>query len=156
MKRAEATRLLGSKVRAWTAMNGIYVGTLEEVYGSPWRGVVLITGVIEPACAWSVDRVRPRRGFRPGDQMKVGGVNISPTDEVGVTYVEALRRQKQKFAGYLTDTKMREKDKWWLPQTIKAIETLIEQEDANARLHPTTEKEANAEPESIQSEVSAA
>jgi hypothetical protein len=156
MKRAEAIKLICSQVQAWTAMNGIYVGTLEEVCGSPWRGVVLINGVIEPACAWSVDRVRPRRGFRPGDRIKVGGLNISPTDEQGITYAEALRRQKEKFAGFLSGTTMREKDKWWLPPTIKALEILIEQEAERAGQPLTTDQKSNADSVTLQHQSSAA
>ena len=156
MKRAEAIKLIGSTVRAWTAMNGIYVGTLEEVYGSPWRGVVLITGVIEPACAWSVDRVRPRKGFRPGDRIKVGGVNISATAEPGATYAEALRRQQEKFAGYLSDTTMREKDKWWLPPTMKALEILIDQEAAREGQPPSAPQDSNAASATLQQQPSAA
>jgi hypothetical protein len=64
MNRTEAQQLIGHRVKAWTAANGVYVGELIRILTPPerpWRGVVRITGVVE--CAHSGDR--SRRGFRP-------------------------------------------------------------------------------------------
>lgn len=41
MNRAEAIKLIGSRVEVWTSANGCYVGRLVEIVPSrPWRGVV--------------------------------------------------------------------------------------------------------------------
>lgn len=65
-------------------MNGTYVGILDSVTkNKPWRGIVLIDGVLKPAT--SADRVDSwRRGFRPGEKIEVGGVNITPTELMGL------------------------------------------------------------------------
>jgi hypothetical protein len=49
MKKREAEHLIGHQVTAWTAANGIYVGILQSIHSSPWRGTVKITGVLKPA-----------------------------------------------------------------------------------------------------------
>jgi hypothetical protein len=90
MTRAEAELLIGHRVVAWTAMNGEYTGTLVQVLPNrPWRGVVLIDGVLTPP-AFEFGRSY-RRGFRPGDRLEVGGANIKPTTAQGGAFVEALR-----------------------------------------------------------------
>jgi hypothetical protein len=83
MTRSEAEKLIGSRVQAWTSMNGVYCGMLEEVIPSrPWRGVVRIDGILSPPVTFEFGR-RPRRGFRVGETIEVGGVNISPTEAEG-------------------------------------------------------------------------
>lgn len=93
MNRTEAARSVGKRVRAWTAANGVYVGTLREIkakQGSPWRGVVLVDGVVEVATHFERGSLM-RRGYRPGETLEVGGQSISLTDEAGFrTYEEAL------------------------------------------------------------------
>lgn len=132
MRRAEAESLKGERVFVWTAMNGQYVGTLESVEGSPWRGTVLITGVIEPACVFDMTRMRPRRGFRPGERITAGGVNIKPTDLVGMSYLDALRAQLEKFSGWLENgDSYRPRYTAWLPSAIRALARAIEQESGS-------------------------
>lgn len=93
MNRVEAVKVIGRRVRAWTATNGVYVGTLREVkaeHGLPWRGVVLVDGVLEVAIHFESGGF-VRRGYRPGETLEVGGQNVSLTDEAGSrTYEEAL------------------------------------------------------------------
>jgi hypothetical protein len=91
MRIKEAQALIGSQVSAWTALNGVYVGTLESVFGSPWRASVKITGVLEPASHLQHGKVC-RRGFRVGEQLEVGGSNIKATTAVGsLSYLEVLQ-----------------------------------------------------------------
>lgn len=92
MKRADAQNLIGQPVSAWTAANGTYVGTLEEVIvnpGSPWRARVRITGVLSSAHHHEKGRT-VRKGFRIGQEIEVGGINVEPTDQIGTTYRQAL------------------------------------------------------------------
>jgi hypothetical protein len=91
MRIKEAQQLIGSSVSAWTAMNGTYVGVLESVQGSPWRGGVRITGILTPASHLQQGQVC-RRGFRVGEQLEVGGSNIKPCTATGsASYLEALQ-----------------------------------------------------------------
>lgn len=63
--------------------NGIYLGTLDRIVtekGRPWRGVVKISEVAQVAQHFEMGQVC-RRGFRPGEEIEVGGVNISPAPE---------------------------------------------------------------------------
>jgi|JI8StandDraft_1071087.scaffolds.fasta_scaffold290408_2 hypothetical protein len=93
MNRAEASEAIGKRVRAWTAANGVYVGTLREVrarHGAPWRGVVLVDGILEVAVHFERGGFG-RRGYRPGETLEVGGQSIKLTTEAGFkTYEEAL------------------------------------------------------------------
>jgi len=90
----EALKHIGRNVRAWTAANGVYTGQLVEVIKQqkrPWKGQVLINGVIKPA---SFEHSRPdRKGFRRGTVIEVSGVSIKPSEAVGGTYLEALERE---------------------------------------------------------------
>lgn len=95
MRRQDAIDLVGTYVTAWTAANGQYVGILEEVtHHRPWRARVRITGVLNPAQAFEVGRVHPRRGFRVGELIEVGGGNCKPAEHeevgMGVDYAEAV------------------------------------------------------------------
>ena len=52
MTKGEATELIGTRVDVWTAAQGCFCGTLENVLtekGRPWRGVVRIDGILAPA-----------------------------------------------------------------------------------------------------------
>ena len=89
MNRAEALTLVGTRVMAWTAANGVYVGELIEVTTH------------RPAQAFEFNRSRPRRGFRPGETIEVGGVNIEPSEEAGLSYCEALRRDLASVEAHL-------------------------------------------------------
>lgn len=86
MKRAEAEALLGKTVTAWTSVNGRYLGTLVEILPfKPWRGKILVTGVLEVAAPFEVGRwtpESPRMGFRPGRVIEVGHSSVygAPTD----------------------------------------------------------------------------
>lgn len=132
MKRKEAEALVGSRVSAWTSANGCYVGTLIEVYGSPWRGKVRITGTTKVAVPFEAGRATQRRGFREGDVIEVGGSNVKPTDEEGVTYLQALRGELAVYEGYLArlaSGKMRESDRWWVQRGFEEISKQIEREN---------------------------
>lgn len=85
VNRGEAAELVGRRVQAWTATNGVYTGTLVEVTADrPWRGRVLIDGVLEPALAWDARRHgAPRRGFRPGETVEVGCLSVSVCQKQG-------------------------------------------------------------------------
>jgi hypothetical protein len=92
MRLKEAQALIGTRVSAWTAMNGTYVGILQSVEGSPWRGRVRITGILTPASHLQHGQVC-RRGFRVGEELDVGGSNIKPTTAEGsLSYLEVLQR----------------------------------------------------------------
>lgn len=96
MNRAEALRLVGETVQVWTAMNGQYVGILEEVTSHrPWRGRVRITGVLSPACMYEYARGvgRQRRGFEVGEMIEAGNSSIKPSTLEGTSYTDALRRE---------------------------------------------------------------
>lgn len=105
MNKIDAQALVNQRVSAWTASSGVYVGSLVEVItqkGSPWRGRVLITGVLEVACHWEIGCSGPiRKGFRPGDEIEVGGVNIKPTTADGTTYEAALESSIAKLRGWI-------------------------------------------------------
>ena len=105
MNKAEAQALVGQRVSAWTASSGVYVGTLAEVIsekGRPWRGRVRITGVLEVACHWQIGCSGPiRKGFRPGDEIEVGGVNIKLTTAEGTTYTAALETSIAKLRDWI-------------------------------------------------------
>ena len=122
MNRAQARELIGTRVSAWTAMNGEYSGVLTEIIArprAPWRGKVLIDGVIAPA-HWQSGRRKQRKGFRIGQEIEVGGVNITALadfeDKPG-TYLEALKRD---LAWLLKQEKdhQHSKHSWWLAGTI--------------------------------------
>ncbi len=66
-----------ASVVAWTAANGIYVGKLVKIDGRPWRGTVKITGIRQPATIVDYTRQYPRRGFRVGEELEVGGASVS-------------------------------------------------------------------------------
>jgi len=65
--RKNAEALIGHEVKAWTATHGEYLGILEAVGGSPWRGTVRITALIgEPT----------NRSYGVGQTLDIGGSNI--------------------------------------------------------------------------------
>lgn len=131
MKRKEAEKLIGTRVEAWTSMNGSYIGTLEEVFGSPWRGRVRITGVVKPAVVYDLTRrgSPQRRGFRPGQVIEVGGMSIKPTEEEGASYLEALRRELEIFEKWNARDNVNPKDRGWLPFAIKNLKAAIGAEE---------------------------
>jgi hypothetical protein len=106
MKRSEAEKLMGTRVEAWTSLNGIYCGVLEAIVPTqrrPWRGVVRIDGILSAPVTYEAGR-RPRRGFRVGETIEVGGVNISPTDAVGATdYLALLQAEAERFRETFSD-----------------------------------------------------
>lgn len=132
MKRQGAEKLIGSRVKVWTAMNGEYVGTLEEVFGSPWRGKVRITGVIKPAVVYDLTRrlTNQRRGFRPGDVVEAGNSSITPTDLEGATYLEALRQELATFERWSAREHVNPKDRGWLPFAVNNLRKAVVEEEA--------------------------
>lgn len=135
MNRQEAEKLIGQKCLAWTSANGEYVGILEEVIPKrPFRAKIRITGVLSPACVFDVTRFTPRKGFRPGDSIEIGGVNLKTTDLEGGSYLDAL---KGELAG-LEDSFARANgrvDRWTahLPSSIKKVKEAIERESAHQK-----------------------
>ena len=127
MRRQEAELLVGKPVQAWTSANGIYVGELVEVIRSAkWRGKVRITGVLKVATPYEIGRLKQRRGFRPGDIIEVGGINIKPTDVTGTTYLGALQTELDSFKKMRTTAP--EKDWWWIEKGILELENKIKDE----------------------------
>lgn len=127
MRKVEAEALLGKKVRAWTAANGEYVGTLVKVAGSPWRGTVEISGVLKPAQHFERGAV-VRRGFRVGDLIEVGHTSVRPTEAVGhSTYLAALEEELGDYRQIL-QRGPGSKDVWWVEGGIRALTAVIEAE----------------------------
>lgn len=126
MKRQEAEALIGTRVTAWTALNGVYTGTLIAVAGVPWRGRVRIDGVLELPTLWQVGRSGRRLGFRPGEEIEVGGSSILPEAPEGRTYLEALEAEREKWTRYRE--RPNPKDLAWLDPTIGALEAAIAEE----------------------------
>jgi len=102
MRYKEAAANIGSNVQARTAYSGVYTGQLVEVLKEPkkpWRGLILINGVLKPA-RFEYGR-RDLRGFRPGTVIEVGCVNIRLTEAVGATYLEAMERELREVDGLI-------------------------------------------------------
>lgn len=93
VQKAEALKLIGHLVTAWTAANGQYVGELVEVLNMrPWRAKVRVTGVLSSATHYERGAVC-RRGFREGELLEVGNSSVKPADGVtGTDYLTALRK----------------------------------------------------------------
>lgn len=95
MKRAEAEKLIGTRFETWSQANGIYTGTLVEVVskskGSPWRGKILVDGILAPAQHFEMGQAC-RRGARVGEVIDIGGISLIPTEKTGIQdYAEVLR-----------------------------------------------------------------
>ena len=127
MRRKEAEKLLGTNVQAWTSANGVYVGVLREVYGSPWRGKVEITGVLTPAVPMEFGRMHQRRGLRPGFVVDVGGCNIKPTADVGASYLESLQVQLRAYEHMLQGCQ--DRDRHIFMRSIEEIKKRIGEEE---------------------------
>lgn len=126
MNRQEAEAMIGQQVSAWTAANGIYAGELIEVLPyRPWRGKVKVTGVQTAACFETARGTRQRRGFRPGDVIEVGGVNIQPTSDGGKSYGEAMAYQLGQYRIHKANSP---RDGWWLDKAIAWAEQVIKEE----------------------------
>lgn len=126
MRRRDAEALVDRAVHAWTAMNGRYVGILEVVHGSPWRGRVRITGVVE--VAQHLHKGQPcRRGFRAGETIEVGGASIRPAthDETASgSYREVLRRTRAQWEARSAAATGGRTD-WLPPQLVAALDAVI-------------------------------
>lgn len=135
MRRQEAEKLIGTRVTAWTASNGQYVGELIEVVKArPWRGKVRITGVLHVPCLWETLRgPTRRRGFRPGEVIEVGGVNIRAADPAlelpDRSYLEALRAELAQLR--IWEALPPNPKNVFLPHTIRAVEAAIALEEAS-------------------------
>ncbi len=81
MNRKDAIALIRKPVRVWTAANGEYVGELLEVFRTPWRGKVRITGILAEAQHYERGGVC-RRGFRVGELIEAGNSSIRPAAEL--------------------------------------------------------------------------
>jgi hypothetical protein len=108
MNKNEAQKLVGRRVCVGMGADGVYVGELLELQGSPWRGRVRITGVLSPARHLANGAVC-RRGYRPGEFVDAGQGTVAPTHEAGkATYLEAvsaeLNQHKGSHSGYQTST----------------------------------------------------
>lgn len=133
MKRTEAESLIGSQVRAWTAMNGDYTGVLESVHGSPWRGVVRITGILK--VAQHLERGAPcRRGFRVGETIEVGGSSISAwtgseqgRQGVETDYLAALLKERAHWEERV-EPLQGSRNAWLAPALVAALGVVIEAE----------------------------
>lgn len=133
MNRGTAIEWMGEIVRCWTSMNGVYVGELLRVLpGRPWRGEVLILGVIEPAKfeeSREGHKLGQRKGFRIGEKREFGGININPAtagDEATATsYLNALRKDLEKVRKAQKSAKSNDKKllgriaKWREKQTLE-------------------------------------
>lgn len=129
MNREQAQQLVGKRVSAWTAANGIYTGELVQVIsrrGKPWRGRVRIDGVLEPACVFERGRAG-RRGFRPGAEIEVGGSSIQPHDAAGGSYLEALQRAERKTREMI-EKRLDDRNLWALEGTLAGLQEAIEEE----------------------------
>ncbi|WP_157639952.1 hypothetical protein [Burkholderia ubonensis] len=93
MNKSEAHKLIGRRVRVCLGPDGLYVGELLEITGSPWRGRVRITGVLEPA--QHLDQgIACRRGYRPGEFVDVSHATVRPAMTSGhSTYLAAVQAQ---------------------------------------------------------------
>ena len=120
MRRAEAEALLGQPVRVWTASNGEYVGKLLELFGSPWRGRVCVTGILKPAQHFERGAI-VRRGFRVGEVIEAGNTSIRPTAATGnQDYLVALAEELAWYEQTLSRNPG-PKDLWWLEGGIRAL-----------------------------------
>lgn len=89
----EAQKLVGRRVRVALGADGVYVGELLELAGTPWRGRVRVTGVLEPARHLDRGGVC-RRGHRPGEFVDVSHATVGPAEKPGrATYLEAVQAQ---------------------------------------------------------------
>lgn len=129
MRKAEALHLVGLRVRAWTPANGVYIGIVEAIHGSPWRAGVRVTAVIEPAHHLEQGRLC-RRGFRPGETLDVGGASIQPlsTCQVeGHDYMGALLAQRQRCEAQARKAADGPND-WVWPAMMLALDAAVEAE----------------------------
>lgn len=132
MTRHDAEKLIGTRVEAWTSANGIYIGTLIEVIPCrPWRGKIHITSVGVAAVPYDITRgARQRKGFRPGDIIEVGGVNVKPCDTDGTSYLDALRRQRMQYERSQQIARELQKHEWEFTRSLQEIDARIAEEEA--------------------------
>lgn len=142
MRRAEAHQRLDERVVAWTAANGVYSGVFEEIRPTrPWRAVVKIDGVCEPAIFELRRAGRQRKGMRIGDRIVVGHSSVvfdlADGAHLGRCYLDSLRAELAKLKRWLTDPN--DKNAGWLPQAIDCREGQIRECEAELEL-----RESNA------------
>lgn len=116
-------------------MNGSYTGVLVEVKtspGRPWRGVVKVDGVLEAAAYETMRGVRQRSGFRPGDEIEVGGINIQLSGLDGTSYLEALTDDLAKLERWASEG--RAKDHHWIIRAIDCRKRQIKGERLGERI----------------------
>ncbi|TAL72869.1 MAG: hypothetical protein EPN79_02175 [Burkholderiaceae bacterium] len=140
MNKTEAQEFLGRMVSAWTAANGTYVGTLIEVVaakGRPWRGRVRITGVLTIACHWEIGCSGPiRKGFRPDDEIEVGGLNIKPCEHEGTTYLAALEASNDELRGWIGSDPDGQRDQTWSFQKLLTAQQEVLRREIEAAALP--------------------
>jgi hypothetical protein len=104
MKRDEAIDCLGKRVAAWTAMNGSYSGILVKVTDDkPWRGVVVIDGVIECWCLYEIGRKNQRKGLILGNEYDFGCSSIALTDYEGISKRAILEQEIEYATKWIND-----------------------------------------------------
>lgn len=118
MLKAEAKKLEGTLVEAWTTAWGEYVGKLVEVTSDrPWRGKVEIqyiktypiSGLSKPGGNWV-----NRHPFYEGRVIDIGGVNIKPwqgdlPSDYDTSLVQALETEISKYEHYIADPLCRDR-----------------------------------------------
>ena len=126
MNRSEALSLIGAQVRVWTAANGVYAGVLEGIAGSPWRGTVRVTGVVE--VAQHLERGMPcRRGFRPGETLQAGAASIRllhAGDRIHADYLSALLAEKASWLAR-QERVLAGPNAWLPPALLLALDVVI-------------------------------
>lgn len=127
VNRDEALALLGQSVYAYTAANGEYVGILTEVLPTrPWRAMVQITHVIQPAGYEYGKGDRQRTGFEVGNTIEVGNTSVSAQTAPANprSYLDALRASAARDRHLLLTAvggKNEGAVRWTLAQTEKDI-----------------------------------
>jgi hypothetical protein len=109
-------QLIGHRVSISMGADGVYVGEILELTGSPWTGRVRITGVTSPARHFE-NGIVCRRGYRPGEFVTAPSKAISPAKDCGhPSYLEALQAQlglvMGSHSGYMTSTHP------WVPEAL--------------------------------------
>lgn len=127
VNRDEALALLGQSVYAYTAANGEYVGILTEVLPTrPWRAMVQITHVTQPAAYEYSKGDRQRTGFEVGNMIEVGNTSVSAQTAPANprSYLDALRASAARDRHLLLTAvggKNEGAVRWTLAQTEKDI-----------------------------------
>lgn len=127
VNRDEALALLGQSVHAYTAANGEYIGILTEVLPTrPWRAMIQITHVTQPAAYEYAKGDRQRTGFEVGNTIEVGNTSMRAQAAPAApwAYLDALRASAARDRHLLLTAvggKNEGAVRWTLAQTEKDI-----------------------------------